>query len=190
MRILTPFVSGMLMAETMTALYDYAPSIEFANVTDDRYGAWKAIAERWTEEDDLMIVEQDNVITSGTVPSFKMCPMPWCVFPYQTQCGKPGELPLIIYGLGTTRFRKELMRYVTADEIQSMPGSCGGCNGEPGCWRHTDMKIREAMDRHGFVPHVHWPPGKHLNPNLGVPVGGMVMGPERNKHVSLGGLIA
>jgi hypothetical protein len=164
MHIMMAFTKDLLMAEALEAARQHAPETEFINVTDEPFAYWKAVEERWMSGDDLATIEHDNVITKDTVPSFEDCPMPWCAFGYPTMPGQ--EYNLLIYGLGCTRFRKELMSKVSPDEIQEVWGSCVNCgpNNLRGCWRHIDGKIRVVLQRRGFEPHAHWPPVKHLNP--------------------------
>lgn len=166
MRILMAFTKDLLMAEAAQAAEHFTPGCEFVNVTDQPFLYWNNIESIWTSGEDLMTIEHDNVITENTVTSFEDCPMPWCSFGYPTMPGQ--EYNLLVYGLGCTRFRKQLMAAVSPDEVQAVHGACVNCapDNKRGCWRHIDGKIRHVLQRRGFEPHVHWPPVVHLNPFL------------------------
>lgn len=148
--------------ETHKALYRYAPHHEAVKVGRDDWRTYgQEIFRRWGQ-DDLLLVEQDIILHEDVLPQLEACPQPWCVFPYRhPACPGNGFLTA---GLGCTRFRLQFQEKVTAAEIAAEGGNCNRCYGQPDkheCWLHLDGRIREAAERLGFTPHIHWPSAGH-----------------------------
>jgi hypothetical protein len=176
---------------TRTALEKYAPQAEYVDVSGDIRAYWRAIAERWTGESDLLIVEQDIEIHDQVIPRLEACPEDWCTFPYRLW--RPDAW--CYNALGCTRFSAALQKAVSPEEItqararwlvpnasspnaigysgeEMPPGEecgCGGQGSEP-CWRHLDFKIATTLagngpwevDRIPYQVHVHEPPVCHM----------------------------
>jgi len=186
MRILCCYAD--LYDATRDALEKYAPGTEFVDVSGDDRAYWRAICERWTGEDDLLIVEQDIEIHDTVIPQMVACTEPWCTFPYRLW--RPDAW--CYNALGCTRFSAALQRDVNPGEIQQVQARwlvpnashgtmqydaevmpeladcrCGG-RGMPPCWRHIDFKIADTLEGRGpgnRVPlgaHVHSPAVCHL----------------------------
>ena len=189
MRVLCAYSN--LRPRTRKALEQYAPQADFVDVSGDDLAYWRAICERWTGEDDLLVVEHDIEIHDQVIPEFEACGEPWCSFAY-----KLWEPDVWCYNaLGCTKFSAALQREVSTGEIQQiqaqwlapslnaagdveynpeiMPATadaqcrCGG-KGSPPCWRHIDMKIADTLEGRGplqrgpYLAHVHTPPVVHL----------------------------
>src|SRR5882762_7060357 len=120
MRILAPFVRGKMAAEAYRALIQNAPigQMELIETGYDQSAYWWELRRRWNGEDDLMIVEQDNVIGPEVIPSFNMCPEPWCCYEYLGPPGMDfdgtGEGRILRKSLGCTRFSMQLQIDVPA----------------------------------------------------------------------------
>ena len=139
-----------LRDETKAALAPY--DVSYKDTSADDFSYWRAIAARWGT-DDLALVEHDIEIHGSVMREFTECQKPWCSFPYSIGFKTPYK-----YGIGCTRFRKEMMRKVAPEEIlNSIP-----VDGEPGCWRTLDIKIKYALWNQGYDVHVHQPNVNHL----------------------------
>ncbi len=152
-----------------TALAQYAPETEFADVAGDDFAYWREIGKRWDGTSALILVEHDIEIHAGVLSAFSDCASPWCVFPYEiSQRGM-----WLDRGLGCTRFTAECQKLVTTTEIQQVYGACHTCDPAqtganlPGCWRHIDGKIAAALESRGLRACVHEPPVTHHNQNIG-----------------------
>jgi hypothetical protein len=119
---------------------------------------WDGIAARWGAGD-LLIVEHDIRIHDQVIAQFDACPNMWCTFPY---LHSPGYY--LDCGIGCVRFRRQCQQAVTPQEIQHIWGSCWECapDNTPGCWRHIDGKIKQALEDRGLQHHVHEPAVEHL----------------------------
>jgi hypothetical protein len=136
---------------TRRALERHAPDAELVDVSGDDTAYWAAIAERWTGERDLVIVEQDNEITADVIPSFMACGEPWCTYSYPIYRTKV----TLRQGLGCTKISAEAQRLAPAAEIAEWFTQCDYCHGG-GCWWHLDGRIAEVFRKgHHLDPHVH-----------------------------------
>src|SRR5271166_392986 len=68
--------------QTAKALKLYAPECEYVDTSATIWDYGKAIASRWTGEDDLVIIEDDKEITAEVLPSFQSCGCLWCSYRY------------------------------------------------------------------------------------------------------------
>lgn len=110
--------------------------------------------EHWQVGLDLVIVEHDIVIDERVIPEFVACPQPWCGFGYEVAVG---------YGvyLGCTRFRRTLLDTVPdALELVQQETQSGV---PPKAWYRLDVRLDSVLREHGFEPHLHMPPVRHLN---------------------------
>jgi hypothetical protein len=119
------------------------------DVTGDDFAYWRAIRERWTGEQDLVVIEHDIEIGPGTVASLEGCGEDWCVFAYDIFGCKR-----LVNALGCTKFSAALQRAVPPDDVAALFSHCGHCHGE-GCWWHLDNYLAIALGNAGFTPHVH-----------------------------------
>ena len=152
MRVLAPFIRGGMARETYNALTKYTPlgSLEMVETGYDVSAYWWELRRRWSGEDDLMIVEQDNVIDAEVVPSFQECMEPWCAFEYLGPPGMDvdgtGEGRILRKSLGCTRFSAQLMNDVPAETISDK---------DYFVWHLLDMRISRMLEMRGYAPHVH-----------------------------------
>lgn len=152
MRVLAPFIRGSQPREAYRALVEYVPigSLEMVETGYDTSAYWWELRRRWNGEDDLMIVEQDNVITAEVIPSFNACDKPWCVYEYLGPPGMDvdgtGEGRILRKSLGCTRFSAELQDKVTAAMISDK---------DYFVWHLLDMRIARLLEMHGYESHVH-----------------------------------
>jgi len=147
LRVLAGYADGSLNFDTYRALVRYVPigSLEMVNVTGNVSNYWHEFRKRWTGKYDLMTVEQDNVITAETIPSFNSCPEPWCTYEY---VGPPhmGENRMLVNALGCTRFSQRLQKELPIDEISDK---------EYFSWYLIDYRLAVVLGRKGYEPHVH-----------------------------------
>jgi len=152
MRILAPYVRGKMARETYRSLMEYSPIgyLEMVETGHDPSAYWHELRRRWNGEDDLMIVEQDNVITAEVIPSFNMCDEPWCCYEYIGPPGMDidgtGEMRILRKSLGCTRFSAQLQEDVPAVTISE---------NDYFIWHLLDMRIASMLEIRGYSPHVH-----------------------------------
>lgn len=136
MRVLACYVNRHPIAAE--ALDKFAPQAERV-YTPGEYGYWQAIADRWTGEDDLVIIEQDNEITADVLPSFAACPEPWCTYAY----------PIGLYdyntALGCAKFSADCQRIFPVNWISQVPVF----------WGVVDAAIALCLMHGRLRPHVH-----------------------------------
>ena len=103
-------------ARTLTA---YAPETELVLLDqDDDFGYWRTLADRWARGTDLLVIEQDIVISPGTVAGFAACSgrSDWCAAPYPAYDGYPlcNER-----ALGCTRFSARVQDAIPAESFRA-----------------------------------------------------------------------
>jgi hypothetical protein len=161
MRVL--YCYARYVPRAVEAVRMYAPDAEFIDTSGTIYDYNEAIASRWDSGGDLVVIEDDKVITADVLPSFAACTEPWCVFRYPTY--PEPYTRMIDIGLGCTRYSAEVQtwfgpeRFLVPDDPAW--GLCPNCGGK-GCWRYLDSRIdRNLWDRglrshvHGDVEHLH-----------------------------------
>ena len=147
--------SSTIHPKTRSALEKYAPETEYVE-TKGLFGYGEAIADRWTGESDLVIVEADKEITADTLPSFEACDKLWCT----TRCKTlpPPHTRHTVNSLSCAKFSAEIQRIVkTSDFICRDPfwAPCRRCDSQ-GCWNQLDTRMAIAMSpRANGLPHVH-----------------------------------
>jgi hypothetical protein len=167
MRILLGYTNEGLDPDTrdQVAALDGA---ELVDVSADDFAYWRAIEERWTGTEDLLIIEQDMIIHDEVVPQLLACPQQWCVFPYPIF--NSGQR--LTQGLGCTRFGAALQRQIPAAEFER-DGKLRniidpGLTGVP--WQFLDLVIAGRLRLgHGLKPHVHTPDVEHRHDYSGPP---------------------
>lgn len=147
------------------ALEEHAPGAVMIP-TPGTYDYNEALALHWGSGGDLVVVEEDKVITAEVLPSFDGCPEPWCVFAYETY-PPPYTRPITI-GLGCTRFSAQAQSWFGPDSFLGPDhpdwGTCGDCGGA-GCWRFLDSRIGQNFWSRGISSHVHgWVEHLHQYP--------------------------
>jgi hypothetical protein len=147
MRILCAYTKAYLKDETDRALSALAPYADFVNVTDDEFGYFKAIGQRWTGEHDLLIVEQDMLPTADALAGMESCPEGWCSCSYPCFLLTPGpHIGELTRGLGFTKFGAEFQRKYPFSDIASQ------CH-----WTSVDSIICSRFEFFGENPHDHGP---------------------------------
>jgi hypothetical protein len=137
-----------LQPETKEALAKFAPDAELLDFTGDDYAYWHAIKERWTGDEDLVIIEQDIVITESTIPSFEACDQEWCSFGY---IAVP-HLGRVSACLGCTRFAAKIQREHPLSGITGIPWAKEKTDIP---WVSIDVTIGTLLGNSGFRPHDH-----------------------------------
>lgn len=122
---------------TRKALEEYAPGTEFVETpAGDDFAYWRALAARWTGDNDLVVIEHDIEIGPDTIASFQACPEPWCVYAYQL-FGSTSYAG----GLGCVKFSAALQR-----QRWPVPRSH---------WKPFDFVVARWLGAGGYRPHVH-----------------------------------
>ena len=166
MRILLGYTPDGLHPETAECVANLLPGAERVDVSGDTFAYWRAVEERWTGDDDLMVIEQDIVIHDQVLPQFGECPGDWCTFAYPIF--NSGQR--LIQGLGCARFSAALQRKVPAAEFLT-DGRIAHPDGEGVPWEFLDLVIANRLRTgHGLKPHVHEPDVTHLHDYTGAPV--------------------
>ena len=154
MRIIAPYIKRE--PHSLWALNKHARKAIPIDTSGSIYAYNETIAEYWTGQEDLVVIEQDKVITHQVLPSFQKCKKPWCtysayIFPKPLSC----EVDI---GLSCARFTAELQRMINPSEFlcQDDPkwSKCELCAGK-GCWRYLDARIARAIQNHGINVHCH-----------------------------------
>lgn len=148
------FHTGTVQADCAAALNAFAPRAEYVLVdksSDSSYA--QEINRRWDSGDDLVIVEHDNEIREGTLPSFAACPQPWCTFAYQIFA--PPWTMMCETGLGCVRFSAALQREFSFEKY--ILGACDRCGNVHDFWGELDVRFSTELNlRLGLAqPHVH-----------------------------------
>lgn len=142
--------------QTQHALDLYAPECEYVDTSATIWDYGKAVADRWTGEDDLVVIEDDKEITAEVLPSFANCGYIWCSYSYLIY--PEGHQREIEIGLGCTRYSARAQQIVDKSEFmcrdQVFFDICPHCKGE-GCWNLLDARIAHALRCHGINVHVH-----------------------------------
>lgn len=112
---------------------------------EDKHAYWAAIASWWGTGHDLLIIEQDIVISPGTLPSMADCEgrSDWCAAPYPAYSGYRGHNER---ALGCTRFSARLQAAVPAEKFWAP-------------WQQVADRFIALFDP--LYPHQHYPVG-HL----------------------------
>src|ERR1700728_1250585 len=107
MKEMCAYVPGQQIAAAKNSLVRFYPSAEFVDVSGSDLNYYRAIAERWTAIDDLIILEQDIQITTGVIESLSACPELWCVVPYALY-----ETEMATFSLGCARFSAKAQKLI------------------------------------------------------------------------------
>jgi hypothetical protein len=176
MRILCGYVDGSLQPEAAGALAEFAPDADLLDFTGDAQAYWRAMCERWNGNDDLVVIEQDNVITSEVLPSFAACGQPWCCFYYPIP--RIVDVQVAEDEHGSTAWGDSFVNAVFADrDDMDRAGQTGiiinglGCTkfsaelqlavphdtiaGAGQSWDNVDEMISKRLNQAGYGPHLH-----------------------------------
>ena len=159
--------------DEVKALDAYAPQAEVIDVTGDNYAYWNTIAERWTGERDLIIIEQDIEVGPDTVPVMEQCKQDWCCYAYPIFRTKVR----LRVGLGCIKISAAAQRRIPVEKIAEGFETCAQCRGK-GCWWHLDGRVAAMLKQSGFFPHVHGDVTHHHDYDTG-----MVPGADGGKPI-------
>lgn len=147
MRVIAPY--NKREKRSQLALEKYAPEAEWINTSASIYAYGEAIAERWTAEDDLVVIEADKEINAYVIPSFASCSSYWCSYSYYVF--PPTFQREVSIGLGCVKYSVVAQQTITVDEFICEDdwrfSPCSFCNGK-GCWMHLDARIAQALRSH------------------------------------------
>lgn len=157
MRVLVSH-TGSVQADCALALRRYAHGrpgirVEYEDCSGPVTAYGEAIAARWAGDHDLVLVEHDNEITAGVLPSFAACPEPWCVYGYEVFA--PPWTWRCETGLGCTKFSAGLRRQFDFPALV-MRGPCAECGCMHNSWGVLDYRTALLLGtRFQLSPHVH-----------------------------------
>lgn len=148
MRVVVPFVPGMLAEATRLALrQEYIP-VEYVEVGDDgRYADLLESAFDWGDR--FIVVEQDIVPWWGAIGAIWDCPEPWCAYGYMAEDLIP---PGNVVPLGCAKFDP---RRLPLNPVPGVPRRS---------WSILDVHITQQLYVAGVVVHQHHPGVRNLNP--------------------------
>jgi len=137
------------------AIRKYAPSAYFVK-TEGLFGYPDLLAQFWTGESELVVIEGDKEINADVIPSFEACDEDWCTFKYKNL--PPPYRKTVSIGLGCAKFSVHAQQQVSVDEFvcEDVPWQpCRLCEGK-GCWQQLDARLSMALEKHGIdFPHIH-----------------------------------
>ena len=154
MKIVVPYTR--LRDETVEALREHADGhdIHFVDVSDHDEQLYELWRDLWAACEDVLVVEHDIRIHSGTLPEFAGCPKPWCSFGYTyAHFG-------VYHGTGCVRIRGSLMAQHPRVIIEA--GQHDGPKHPPRHWCSLDAYMQHELHRRGIEQHRHEPAVEHL----------------------------
>lgn len=148
----------------MEAAERYAPGLEVVTVEGD-FAYYDLLAEDWTRDDDMYLIEHDIVIREDTIRDLSECVCAWGGFAFLVMgCA-------FTAAFGATKFDRRLKRAypnLWQDMITEYPRIPAAFQDEKGprYWRTLDSRFAWMLERvYGFgVQCTHWPALPHLNP--------------------------
>ncbi|TAM68315.1 MAG: hypothetical protein EPN50_05060 [Chloroflexota bacterium] len=150
-RIVAPYVPGLRRPEAKTALAGLGqPVEEIEHPADDPLAYLHLVADLWRSGDDVLLIEQDAIVSSVHIAGIEACPAPWCIVaaPYPDPTGANGY---VLTG-ACWRARGTLTR--AHPEIADL------LDGRP--WWQFDRVLHAGLMLAGEVPCPHGPPLIHL----------------------------
>lgn len=141
MRIVVPYVQGMLRQETRDSLPAEAVLVQMRH-QDSYFTLLRAL---WLLQGDLLVWEQDIVALPSDVWAMQECPHYWCAAPYMVA-------RKVQPALGFTRFRGEVQEAFT-DLFRKVEEDDG--DQPPRCWWRLDVRIKQELEKEGFKMHIH-----------------------------------
>ena len=156
MTIYIPYILGMLREETEAWARERDDTVVLYLLDQsDPTDYWYMLSDVWTNDNDIVIVEQDMVPAKGVVDEMLACDNPWCTSPY-----KVGRTSVAIASLGCTKFSLELRR--SNPDLMRVVGEIE--DGLPAKdWRRLDVRIAQVLRRWGYQVHSSHRPSRHLH---------------------------
>ena len=174
MRVVVPYVEGMLHARVVPAIraQGYEPElVECVNMVGHPSSYPCILRDLLLSDEDFCVIEHDNESRPGFLDALVECPEPWCFFaydmsvPWEEAVNQPtvNSAPLGVgfAPLGHTRFRAGLGREIEATVTTEFFLAT---------WASRDTFISGALMALGHLAHRH--PGKalHHHPYAGRPL--------------------
>jgi hypothetical protein len=157
MRIVVPFVIGMLRDETALALVSRDADVTWARIhRHDGEAYARLVEELWRDGEAFCIVEQDVVPTPAMLDGLEQCPEPWCSHCYAGP-NWPREAML-----GLVRFSAELLRRRTEVGVSVLRTDRTRTHHVG--WRSLNETMSRHLSAHGEPWHRHLPNVIHLRP--------------------------
>jgi hypothetical protein len=109
---LDPRAETALTKHAVTAGLD----VEWVDTSGSQQAYADALEERWTGEEDLILIEQDKEIYYACLPSLMDCDELWCAYTYWIF--PVPHTVLALGGFGVTKFSAELQQKVSVAEFR------------------------------------------------------------------------
>ncbi|MHB1488254.1 MAG: hypothetical protein ACYCZM_11980 [Acidimicrobiales bacterium] len=156
MRLIVPYVRGMLRQETWLALKDCGYDVEWASMDPNDDGHYAFLIEGlWQDGEDFCVVEQDVVPTQTMLEALEQCPYPWC-----SHCYADPDYPRTAM-LGLARFCSELLDRRT--EIGLTVLRTDRTRTEHVGWRSLNETLVHHLEAHDEPWHRHLPDVTHIH---------------------------
>ena len=154
MRVVVPYVDGMLHLQTCEAVRAGAPRSEFVRLdpADDAAYA-RLLCGLWAAREDFAIVEHDVVPPDGWLAEIEACAGLWCL---RGPLGRPG-----LDWLGCVRFRAEVME--AHPDLMAEALSISDDGDVAWTWRKGDVRLARVLRHARVVPCFHSPQCAHLH---------------------------
>lgn len=150
--------------ETREWLAANLPEAEWFDVSGSPYAYCELLQRLWREtDDDLLIIEHDHLPTLEEVERMRTCTEEWCSAGYTI--GGPNAC---YFGLGFTRFRKELLQ--REDDVMDVAARIDDDGVEMRHWVRMDSRVLRTLHQrkspvtgelyepcpHGVIQHLHY----------------------------------
>lgn len=158
MRVVVPFVPGLIRDETFRHLCEYAPRFELVNVAASDYAYWQLYRELWASGDDFLVVEHDIAIHGAVIPALNECAGEWCAYSY------PYAIAGTYHGAGCVRYRASLT--VRFPDLINQAGRMSNTTHPPRHWCSLDAFRAHLLADAGVTMCRHEPPVRHLDTSV------------------------
>jgi hypothetical protein len=161
MIVLRPFVFRDPRVDALLALAaESVPGCEIVPVPTpvDQNTAYHDLVASWWDlcppDQDLVIVEQDVLVSPLVLAEFDQCPELWCGFPNNAAGA-------MLVTTGCVRFSAKLREQAPDALAMSRRIGVAQDGTEAGHWERIDVRIFGVLRGMGFVAHEHQPPVVH-----------------------------
>jgi hypothetical protein len=133
--IICPYVR--VHPQTKRALSKF--DVEYICTSDSEFAYWELLSECWDTDEDLVIVEQDIVVTPKVIPSFLACPRGWCTYAYfvQNHYGQSRLRSLSSDSLGCVKISAQFRRKLPQSFVEKTS------------WTKLDIAVRNFLTFYG-----------------------------------------
>lgn len=147
-RVVVPYVAGMLWASTVMSVIEQGYSVELYPIERAAEHDYpRLLIDEWADPRITIIVEQDIVVPAGGLQSMANCEKPWCTLPYNIS-GRQETA-----ALGCAKF-DAILKDSFPDLAQRASRDHNGKGGQI-TWRSLDAALAKALYAATFMPHVH-----------------------------------